>query len=318
MAGFNFDFMSKGVDGICWTNTPYTKEALETLPSIEMYGFEQQWSSAITNVDYWLARADPGNAGNPYSNLYSGTPKTKYRLPYFTEYHHGISQSWEPNNGPIGDAIKSGLEVVETAAKAVLPAAGIVYPKSYAGSQPATYTFTFYLINTNAGNGNELLTNINLNRTFLHQFIEDNLHNQNSALSVTPPLIYEVYIPGVRWAPAAIVSSLTVNNKGSLNNKVPGIVGDYIVPDAWEVTVGITELINESKQLWKDAIKGGFANVTTKIIVAGGGKTEALANSTKAANDAKLKAIEIKAAKAAGVVGGAALDTANAAMKLLG
>jgi hypothetical protein len=125
-----------------------------------------------------------------------------------------------------------------------------------------SYSFTFNLINTNAsvGDGKSIATNVKNNRLFLESFISDNLHGQNGVLSIVPPLIYEIYIPGVRWSPAAYVSSLSVKNKGSLNEKSRGIIpGEpihYIFPDAWEIAVRITELIKESKTLYGDAITG--------------------------------------------------------------
>jgi hypothetical protein len=255
-------------EDICWTNTPYNPTVLGGLPSIEMIGYEQQWSTAITNINVWLKRMEVGE--NPYSGLYAGKYTRTYVLPFFTEYHHNITQNWDANTGPLGDLVKSGLEMIETAAKAILPAAGIVYPKSYAGSTPGTYSFTFYLINTNAGNGADLQANIIKNKDFLETFVKDNLHDQNNALSVVPPLIYEILIPGVRWSPAAVVSSLTVNNKGSLNNYI--LAGmNYIIPDAWEVTVTITELFNESKKLWEDAVTGGsgIKGLSTRVILQG-------------------------------------------------
>jgi hypothetical protein len=260
-----YDFVNRD---ICWTNTPYTPNVLQGLPSIEMIGYEQQWSTAITNINNWASRIATGTWSNPYIGLYAGLYVRTYRLPFFNEFHHNITQSWEPNNGPIGDFVQAGVKIAETAAKALLPAAGILYPQSYAGSSSTEYPFTFYLINTNAGNGDngDIIANIRKNKDFLETFIKDNLHAQNNALSVIPPLIYEVYIPGVHWSPASVVARLTVNNKGTLNKYVIDNL-NYIVPDAWEVTVTIKDLINESKSLWADAtLDGGWSKINTRVI----------------------------------------------------
>lgn len=248
---------------ICWTTTPYSNDALKELPAIEMYGWQQSWSDVITGIQTWMTRAKKiGKSSNPYEKLYIGTAANNYILPFFNEYHHNISQTWQENQGPVGAYAKQLTDFAETVGKAMLPAAGILTPKSYSGSVPASYSFTFNLINTNAST-NSIATNVANNQKFLHQFIHDNLHGQNGALSITPPLIYEILIPGVRWCPAAIVSGITVNNKGTLNKNTNGIIRgaitEYIYPDAWEVTVSITELINESKTIWADAFKGGTA-----------------------------------------------------------
>jgi hypothetical protein len=275
--GFDVDFTDLGDKGICWTNTPYSKSALEQIPYIEMFGYQQDWSAAITSIQTWLTRFKIyGEGGNPYEALYMGKEATKYKLPYLNEFHHNTSQNWQENQGPLGAGVKQLTDLAETVGKAVLPAAGILYPKSYAGAGPTSFSFTFNLINTNASNGS-IESNVTKNQKFLHQFVRDNLHDQNGVMSIIPPLIYEVYIPGVRWSPAAVVSGFTVNNKGSLNvNKgqmiIPGIgmKENYIFPDAWEVTISITELINESRRIWDDAIKDnasiGGGDIKTRAI----------------------------------------------------
>lgn len=260
---FTYDFTRKG--DICWTTTPYSEKALSEMPCVEMIGYQQQWSTTLISINTWFTRfKNIGNGGNPYKNLYMGIPQpsSTYRLPFFNEYHHNTSQSWQENNGPVGEWTKKLTDLAETAAKMVLPAAGILYPKSYAGAGPTTYSFTFNLINTNAGNGTpaDISHNISRNKQFIEQFIRDNLHDQNGMLSIIPPLIYEVFIPGVRWSPAAVVSNFVVSNKGSLNRNTNGIIHgakpNYIYPDAWEITIGITELINESRKIWDDARAG--------------------------------------------------------------
>lgn len=247
----NFDF-TKG--DICWTTTPYSKTALNEMPYIWMNGYQQDWSDLITSVNYWMTRVVERD--NPYLGLYHGTQRSTYKLPYFNEYHHGISQSWQENQGPAGDAVKTLTGIAETVGRAIFPAAGILFPKSYAGNIAASYTFSFTLINTNDGMGGEIKDNIKKNKKFLDAFIKDNLHDQNGAVAVDPPLIYEVLIPGIRWSPAAVVSGLTVNNKGTMirGNSI-GLGDAGIYPDAWEVQVTIQELINESRMIHEDAVK---------------------------------------------------------------
>ncbi|MDD4110022.1 MAG: hypothetical protein PHS54_00550 [Clostridia bacterium] len=272
-----FDF-TRG--DICWTTSPYNSIGLQEMPCIEMYGWQQTWSSTIASITRWLTRVkNLSDLGNPYEALYLGKPSNVYKLPYFSESHHNTTQKWEENNGPLGEEVKKLTDFTEVVAKTILPAAGILFPKAYAGSNPYSYNFTFNLINTNAGNGlsNEIEENVIKNQRFLESFIRDNLHGMNGSLSITPPLIYEIYIPGVRWSPAAVVSNFVVNNKGTLNKNKFGLIGtkakrDYIYPDAWEVTIGITELINESKSIWDDAINGngGLDNITTRVFTGQG------------------------------------------------
>jgi hypothetical protein len=268
-----YDFTSLGDGGICWTTTPYRAEALKELPSIEMYGYQQEWSTTITSIQTWWTRfKEMGEGGNPYKNLYAGKAVSFYKLPYFSENHHSISQSWGGNQGLMGSGIESATKFMETVSKTFLPAAGILTPKSWEGGEAESYSFTFNLINTNMSTGDAGQKNNTVwkNQLFLESFISDNLHGQNGVMSIVPPLIYEVYIPGIRWSPAAYVSSLGVKNKGAMNNNLGGIIPgasvNYIYPDAWEVTVTISELIKESKTLYRDATTGaGYASsITTR------------------------------------------------------
>lgn len=257
---------------ICWTTTPYSTRALNQLPYVLMWGYQQTWSDLSTAISKWMTRfTNAASAksidvligkGNPYEGLYHGNLVTKYKLPYFNEYHHNITQSWQENQGPAGETIKKITGLIEAAGKAVLPAAGILFPKSYAGSTAASYTIGLTLINTYGGlNVN---TNIENNRSFINSIINYNLHQQNCSLSVEPPLIYEILIPGVRWSPAAVIAGLTVNNKGTLN-----FINDRITPDAWEVQISIQELINESRLIYNESDNLKIDNVTVRSISTG-------------------------------------------------
>lgn len=250
-----YDFRKKQ---ICWTTTPYSTQALNEMPYVEMIGYQQDWSQTIAAINNWFKRATDG-VPNPFTGLYMGTPADTYILPYFSEYHHEITQNWQENQGPLGPAVAEALQFAENVAKAFLPAAGVVTPRSWAGGGAASYSFTVNLINTNGGANPdaEIPNGIEKNRAFLESFIKANLHEPSGALSLIPPLIYEVYIPGVRYSPAAVVSNLSVKNKGSLNTNVQGTgVKNYVYPDAWEVTVTVTELITETKGIYGDSIKG--------------------------------------------------------------
>lgn len=253
-----YDFTT---DDFCWTTTTYSKGALAELPYIQLIGFQPQYSSTIQAINNWFVRAMSWGDANPYAGLYMGEQTRTYKFPYFNEYHHDITQSWQENTGPLGASVGEAVALAENLAKAVLPAAGVLTPRSYAGQGAATYSFTFNLINTNAGSGTGLglSQNIKLNKDFLETLIRDNLHDLKGALTILPPLLYEVYIPGIRFSPAAIISGLSVKNKGSMNTNKGGILSDlpanYIYPDAWEVTVSITELINESRLTYGDAIE---------------------------------------------------------------
>jgi len=256
----NIDYRNKD---IIWTASDYDIEiAGKEFPYIELIEYSQDASQIKQQVNFWtrrLADAANGIAGNPYAGLYMGdTTGNEYILPFFTETNHQIGQNWQENQAPLGDTAKRMTNAAEAVGKALFPAAGIIYPKSYAGANEYVYDITFYLINTISDVG------IKKNKDFLETFIAQNLHVQENSLAITPPCLYTAFIPGIRWSPVCVVSNLSISNKGTLNrNEITG----HIVPDAWEVRIQIRELINESRSIYQAGLAGtNSGNVAVRVI----------------------------------------------------
>ena len=243
-----FDLMSNGENSPRWTASDYTAAAFENMPFIYMWEYQQEYSQILQAIGNWIELSKQMEEGyimsNPYAGLYSGTKKNEYRLPFFTDYNHNINQSWQENQGPLGGSLRQVGDFIEKVAKVFKPTAGILYPKSWAGSNEGTYSFSFDLINTIDPR------DITKNRNFLNAIIGQNLHEQVNAVCMLPPCLYEIQIPGVRYSPACVISALTISNKGTLTRPDGGM----IVPDAWGVTIQITELINESRNIFESML----------------------------------------------------------------
>lgn len=259
----DIDFRTKGAGSIRWTASDFDESiALAEFPYIELIEYEQEFSSLLANINYWEQRIS-GRTNDAYRGLYLGSPTgNTYILPFFMDTHHQIGQSWQENSAPLGPWVRGIADAVENVAKTFFPTAGIIYPKAYAGANQYAYDINFSLLNT--------IDEVGLfyNKFFLELFISQNLHVQHNALTITPPCLYEVYIPGVRWSPVAVVSNLTVTNIGTLN-RIPNVGGgNYIVPDAWNIQIQIQELINESRDIYLDAIvgRGSGADMSIRVI----------------------------------------------------
>jgi hypothetical protein len=96
---------------------------------------------------------------------------------------------------------------------------------------------------------------------------------KTTAFNMVPPVIYEVSIPGIRYAPAAYISNLVVESIGQVNNvRLPATIGnggflelndlDINVPDAWNITIQLTELLPETRNIF-----AGVFNSANKIRV---------------------------------------------------
>lgn len=258
-----FSFKSRGSGGFVWTASEYSGEALEQVPYVELWEYEQTASATLEGINNWMQVAkNPTSGDQAYKGLYIGKATgNTYVLPFLTQYNHQIGQNWQENQGSMGNFVLQGRNYVENVAKALYPSAGILFPKSWSGVNETSYPIEFNLINTvKAGDW------VN-NLAFLKAITRANLHHQDNALVITPPCIYEALIPGVRWSPAAVISQLTIENMGSLNMMSDGGVS-VVVPDAWRVIIYIRELINESQNLYDSVWSGtGYVkSIQVKVV----------------------------------------------------
>lgn len=258
-----YDFRTPGT--IYWTASKYDQQALYTLPYIEMRGRQLNYSALLNSIKSWTTNIGNklGVKENPYAGLYSGDESTVYVLPFFSDYHHSISQNWQSDSTTdLPNELVSGY--VAPLAKLYTPSVGVLKLNEYKGSTPQSYSFSFSLVNTLT----DEIGSVTLNKLFLENLIRDNLHQQVNAVTTMPPLVYEILVPGVRWSPAAVISSIDVKNRGVLNIGVVGDGEQYIYPDAWEVNITITELFTESKELWDGAVSvgtDGISGIKTRI-----------------------------------------------------
>lgn len=255
----NYDFRIGGKRGFTWTASDFRSGgANENLPFITMKQYKQTWSATMANTKLWLVRAEHFAKGqaqdNPYKGLYIGKYQCRYVLPFYSPQHHAIQQGWVESKGPFVGELGSQVENAVKAAQVFLPSAGILFPKSYAGSQESSYSVQFSVINTVdpiAGNGH-----ISRNKAFVDQLIMASLHTQVNCLATEPPAVYEVHIPGIRWSPVSVISNLRIDNIGNLNRIV--VDGQKInIPDAWNISIGIRDLIPESTNLYNEALRLG-------------------------------------------------------------
>ncbi len=235
-----------------WTvSNSISKESIteKNIPHIEMIEYEQDVSMIWANVFYWLkviAKNSPTN--NPYESLYHAKKTgTTFIFPFFSEYNHNLTQNWEPSKGIMNfDVVSKLMNLVQAGVGALnlAPGTAINQPKVWSGTGAGSYEFTFNLFNTVKRD------DVAKNKKLINRLIMSSLHDQQNAILASPPALFEITIPGIRYSPAAVISNLSITNTGQMNV----ILGD-IVPDAYEIKIQITELIVESRQIYDAAIK---------------------------------------------------------------
>lgn len=231
-----------------WTVTKSETALLQT-PRIEIQEFQQNVSSIQQSIKYWANQGKVfGESGlkqtaDPYESLYSvekGQPGNTYTFPFFSTYHHAIQNAWGENKGVMGSIGKGAIDAVTTGARAIFPSAGVESAKSWEGSTPASYSFTFHLFNTV-----DPLKDIPKNKKLIKALINNNLSDKIDVISIRPPAICKITIPGVRGTTVGVMSTIEVSNVGQIN-----YIERENVPDAYEISISIQELLTESRQIW--------------------------------------------------------------------
>ena len=222
---------------------------------------------------------------NPYGGMYVCKPTgLKIILPYFNESVWKAKVNWErvdtggENNkdkgliekatGGISKFLQTTTGQISRFTQDISNAFGgtsnaIVMntPMAWKEGDADGLTTKFYLINTN-NSKKSWYKNFNVCR-WLKAIC---LHDQMTTTKAAQPPIYEAFIPGYRYLPAAAITDVTIKQIGSVipyhaikdhdPGQAPAFSGgkyaiedqDFYVPDAWEIELTITPLVMASRQ----------------------------------------------------------------------
>ena len=235
-----------------------SKEALKEVPTIEITEYQQNLASIQQGVRYYKYQAkmarDNQTTGDPYMEMYSvqkAEKGNKYIFPFYNPFHHSITNGWGESKGVTSTAVKTIEDGITTIATTLLPAAGIESMKSWEGTTPMPYTFTFQLLNT------VTLSDIEKNKKLINALINNNLMDKIDFISVRPPAICLIKIPGVRKKTVGVMSNILIENLGQIN-----VINNENIPDAYQISITIQELLTESRQIWNNTLD---EKVFTKI-----------------------------------------------------
>ena len=244
------------------------------IPYIQLKEYAVQEAQLKTQALFYttglsrLADTGPQSVLSPYDFIFPRDKPTgwQYKFPFFNKENFRLNTTeWQSvdfintvksaiSKIPIaGEAISTGIDIAEAASNIYL---GFNYssvgvydrPKFFAGHQNKTISISFPLYNTEtpADSQDPIWEK---NREFIYLFHYQNLYNKRDFTTGIPPVFYEVYIPGQHYSPACHVSSFDVQNLGNTrmeysqgNPDVP-----VIVPDAYQVTIELTDMIMPNK-----------------------------------------------------------------------
>jgi hypothetical protein len=157
--------------------------------------------------------------------------------------------------------VKGGVKAAQTvnavadvALKYRYPSVGVAdRPKMFAGHTERTITIDFPLFNTIQKD------DWKMNLDFIQLFASQNLYNKRDFITGTPPVWYEVEVPGQYFCWAACVTDFTVKNLGNMHSvgqvKEGGYTSGINVPDAYQITITLQEMTQPSKNQYNRVIK---------------------------------------------------------------
>jgi len=198
---------------------------------------------------YWL---------NDYEPMY-GVQSTNfiYRLPYMTDTVKEISNAWSTDSSIIGGY----TDMMKQITSLVAPGVGIDLSKTFDFPDTGpTHEVKFYLDNTIPDTGES--TERQKNFRFIFLLLYQNLPNKLSRVAIQPPVIYKANLPGVfsyRWS---YLSKLSVNFIGNRRPAELQVAANSdkqiqaIIPEGYEISLSLTSLTPETKNLMYDAVDG--------------------------------------------------------------
>jgi len=214
--------------------------------------------------------------GDPYEGLYKGEPTGfYYNLPYIKNGSirgDGMKNNWANDEtifdmlGKAFPALKSvGNAMGSLAAQLKDEAWGAEDIKKFTGSNARTVTIQFPLYNTYS------IKEANDNFSFISLFGFQNLRTRTSYMTFLPPKVYTVDTldEGGIYMPIAVVTDFKVENMGTLRRMTdfgtsisgPSATGYRLVPEAYKVTITLTELIPETTNIMQGALGHGKVQV---------------------------------------------------------
>jgi len=268
--------LAKGKDGKFTANTTIIAE------NIDRKMKEQIGSGAIKALE----GTDSGYANplNPYSMLYTVSPtKFKYTFPYMEDAY--IQKSGGFGAGTEGgfmtditSIVAEGLSDI-SAKKVMAPGRMIEQPKGFTfDGRERSYTVKFPLFNTKD------FTEIIRNWQFIYLLTYQNTPNRITRDLIDPPCIYEAKIPGVWYSKYASITNMQVDFVGGrreMDMPVPYLTSaedgsvdgksesnwllqkrkiTTVIPDAYMVTITVTELFSETQNFMYHMVKESMSD----------------------------------------------------------
>lgn len=139
-------------------------------------------------------------------------------------------------------------------------------PQLFQGSAPREYQFSFYLFNTESETTktNNIEQIILRNWEVCYMLTYQNSFNKRNFFTNSPPVFYEVYIPGVHYCKASVMKAINISNVGNVRNMQLPVDGGprapVNIPDAYKIDIAMQDVLMPSKNLLEAVIDARYQN----------------------------------------------------------
>ena len=215
------------------------------------------------------------NSLDVYKEIFPHTDRDNcctYRVPYFNKTNMELTtQAWQEITpagealaaeasklGKFAEGVAAGLNILNKMANiataAQYPVVGVLdRPKIFAAHSERTITISFPLFNT------VNTQDWKANQRLITKLMSQNMLYKTSYVTGVPPVFYEVLIPGQYYCWASCVTNINIENLGNKR-----VIDSSIVPDAYQVTITLTEMVMPSKNQF-DARYNGTGKVNVSL-----------------------------------------------------
>jgi len=241
------------------------------------------------------------NTNALYRGLFDHNNETgfKYVLPYFNKEYFKIDNQWQGVNildkiidlqvktssfalkklGLFGIGSTGLLQKVAQTPRILKdieifnlqnqnPTVGLMDPpKVWKSSTPRSYSFQFPLYNIELMNNTDSKQLIAKNWEFCYLLTYQNLVNKRNFFTGIPPVFYEVEIPGVHYCKASYINNLSIQNLGNIRKlslPLNGNIIDVNVPDAYFISITLTDLLTPSKNLLASTVNSSARKIAQR------------------------------------------------------
>lgn len=219
----------------------------------------------------------------PYEHLYY-TKDTGfvYSLPYMTGMSKNVQNSYggTGTNSALLQAVGKVAEIGafgSTGVNIADPGTYIDQPQLYSfGGSQKSYTAQFPLINTYSW------SDVVRNWQLLFLLVYQNTPNRLTRDLIDPPCIYEANLDGTWYSKYAYINQLNINFIGATRKMTIDVPSQYvdnyagnisdqfiqvetIIPDAYDVSITVTELVSETQNMMYHSINQANSKVSVQL-----------------------------------------------------